>query len=118
MRKRPEMEPGDWLSASFNGLIGVFVGFVVYGLLQMVVGGSWLMAAIITVLFAGAFVVMEFIDKLFDLVFPSPIIRRAKKTAPRRPKPLLLALSLPAGLVLGLILALLGLDRAIMDLLP
>ena len=118
MRERHKMEIGDWFHAAINLLIGVLLGSVAYGLAQLVASGAWLMAVILVVFGAGLFAFMLLFDKLSELVFPIGAIRPAKDPKPRPPKPLLRVLSLPAGFVLGVALAVLGLDQAILGLLP
>lgn len=116
MNERRSMELGDWLQAAVNVVLGVFVGIVVFGLTQLVVSGAWLMALILVVLGFGYFVFVLLADKLFDWIFPSGIRTVGKRK--HQPKPLLRALSLPAGLLLGIALAGLGLDRVLLDALP
>ena len=111
------MELGDWFNSAINVLIGALLGSVFYGLAKLVAGGSWLAALIIFVLGAGFFFFILLSDKLFDLILPSPI-RPAKNPKQQPPKPLLRVLSLPAGFALGVVLAILGLDGAIIALLP
>jgi hypothetical protein len=110
------MEFGDWLQAAVNVVLGVFVGIVVFKLTQLVVSGAWLMALILVVLGVGYVLFVQLADRLFDWIFPSGIRTVGKRT--NQPKPLLRALSLPAGLLLGIALAGLGLDTVILDALP
>lgn len=111
------MELGDWFNTVINVLIGALLGSVAYALAQLVASGSWLFALIIVVLGAGLFGFMLLSDKLFDLFLPSPI-RPAKNPEPQARKPLPRVLSLPAGFIVGVVLAALGLDSAILALLP
>lgn len=113
MGKRRTMATDDWIHASINALIGVLLGSVAYGLLQLAAGGSWLMAIILVLLGGGLFLFMVLFDTLFDRLFPIGI-RPAKDPQPRPPKPLLRVFSLPLGLILGMALAALGLDRTIL----
>lgn len=117
MRERRKMGTGDWINAAINVLIGVLLGFVIYGLVQLVASGSWLMAMILVLLGGGLFLFMILQDKLFDRLF-SIGIRPARNPQPQLPKPLLRVLSLPLGFILGVVLAFLGLDRTILALLP
>jgi hypothetical protein len=110
------MEPGDWLQAAVNIVLGVFLGIVVSALTELVVSGAWLMALILVALGAGYFVFVLLADKLFDWIFPSGIRTVGKRK--NQPKPLLRTLSLPAGLLLGIALAGLGLDTVLLDALP
>ena len=117
MSERRKMELNDWINAAFNLLIGALLGSVSYGLMQLVASGWWLMAVILIVLGGGLFLFMVLYDKLFDWLFLSKM-RPARNPQPELPKPLLRILSLPAGFILGILLAVLGLDRTILDLLP
>lgn len=117
MSERRKMGVGDWINAAINVVIGVLLGSVVYGLVQLVASGSWLMALITVILAGGLFLLIALSDKLFDRLFPIGI-RPAKTPQTQRPKPLLRALSLPSGFLLGVVLAVLGLDRTILGFLP
>lgn len=116
MSERRKMDVNDWISAAFNLLIGALLGSVIYGLMQLVVSGWWLMAVIIVLLGGGLFLFMFLCDKLFDRLFLS-WIKPARNPRPQMPKPLLRILSLPVGFILGIVLAVLGLDRTILDFL-
>lgn len=117
MSERREMEAGDWINSAINIAIGVLLGSVFYGLAQLVAGGSWLMALILLFLGAGLFLFMVLFDKLFDRLFPTGI-RPARTPQAKRPKPLLRVLSLPFGFILGVVLAVLGLDTTLLGFLP
>jgi hypothetical protein len=116
MQERPSMEPGDWFQAAINGVIGVFLGIATHGLVQLVAIGAWWMALILVVLGVGYFFFVQLADKLFDWIFPSGIRTVGKRRG--QPKPLLRVLSLPAGLLVGIALAGLGLDTVLLDALP
>lgn len=113
------MEPADWLNATVNVAIGLFLGLALNGLLQLVADGAWAVAAIIAGLSVGVAVVLIFFDgligRVFERVFPSGI-RPAHSPGAEAPKPISRLLSLPLGMVLGVILAQLGLTNAILGL--
>lgn len=117
MSERPGMELGDWFNAAVNVLIGALLGSVIYRLVQLVASGAWLMALILIFLGIGLFVFMVLSDKLFDL-FSGVRFRPAKNPKPQPPKPLLRKLSLPSGFIVGVVLAVLGLDTTILEFLP
>ena len=117
MSERRGMEVGDWFNAAINVVIGVFLGSLIYRLVQLVASGFWLMALIMVFLGAGLFFFMVLSDKLFDL-FSGVRFRPAKNPKPQPPKPMLRVLSLPSGFILGFVLAVLGLDSTILDFLP
>jgi len=106
----------DWINAAFNVLIGVLLGFVIHGLVQLVASGFWLMALILLLLGGGLFLFMVLFDKLFDRLF-TIWIRPASSPQQQRTKPLLRVLSLPLGFVFGVVLAVLDLDGRMLDLL-
>jgi hypothetical protein len=116
MSERRKMVVGDWMNAAINVVIGVLLGSVIYGLVQLVASGSWLMAMILVLLGVGLFLFMVLNDKLFDRLFPIGI-RPAKNPQPQSPKPLLRVLSLPLGFMFGVVLAVLDLDGTILGLL-
>lgn len=111
------MKFGDWMNAVINFVIGALLGSAAYGLVQLVASGAWLMAAILVLLGAGLFLIMLLSDKLFDWIFPAGIWQ-VGKPRPQGKKPLPRRLSLPFGFVLGVALAILGLDRTILEWLP
>jgi len=117
MSERSKMGLGDWINAAINVVIGVLLGSVMHGLVQLVASGSWLMAMIVLFLAVGLFLLVVLSDKLFDCLFPIGI-RPARTPQTQRPKPLLRVLSLPSGLIFGVVLAVLGLDRMILSFLP
>lgn len=99
------MKAGDWFDAVINVGIGVLLG------VAMAASGSWFVAVLIPLLAAVLFFYMSLFDRLIDKVFPSGI-RPAHKSKKVRKAPLVKRLSLPLGLVLGIVLAALGLgDR-------
>jgi len=116
MDERRKMGAGDWMNAAINVVIGVLLGSVVYGLGKLAASGSWMMVIILVFLGGGLFLFMVLHDKLFDRLFPIGI-RPAKIPKPQSPKPLLRVLSLPSGFILGVVLAVLDLDGAILGIL-
>lgn len=117
MSERRKMAVDDWMIAAINTAIGVLLGSVIYGLVQLVASGSWLMALIILFLAGGLFLLMALSDKLLDHLFRIGI-RPAETPQEPRPKPWLRVLSLPAGFILGVVSAILGLDRTLLGFLP
>jgi CBS domain containing-hemolysin-like protein len=113
---RREMQLGDWINVVVNLLIGLLLGSAVHGLVEMVVDGFWLMAVVTVVLFTVVFLFVFVFDKIFDLIFPIGI-RAANAPENRGRKPLARVLSLPLGFVLGVLLAMAGLDGPLLDLL-
>lgn len=108
---------GDWIQTAVNGVIGVFLGIAVYGLLSLVMSGAWWLALILLVLFAVLFLILLLTDKLFDRLMPVRI-HRVKTRGPAPRKPLAVVLSMPAGLIIGILLAMLGLSESVLNLIP
>ncbi len=87
-------------------------------IVQLVTDGAWGMALIVVMLGVALLLLIYFdglIGRLLDRIFPSGV---RSATPPRDDrKPLVRRLSLPAGLVLGVFLALFGLADTILGLL-
>ena len=113
---RRSMQVGDWANAAVNIVLGVFLGVVIDGLLQLATTAFWPVAVIAPLLFAGVILLERVTDKLIDPIFPSGV-RPARKPRAKGRKPLLRLLSLPVGLIVGMALARLGLGDAILGML-
>ncbi len=115
--QRRSMRAGDWFHAAVNLAIGTLLGSAAHGLLQLVVSGAWVMAAIGVTLAVVLYLIVIAVDRLSDRLFtlgvrpPHPALASGKKPLPR-------VLSLPAGLVVGLLLAVLNLDATLLAMLP
>lgn len=116
-RERRRMQAGDWFNAVVSLLVGVLLGSVVDGLVQLVAAGLWQSAMIITLVFGALFLFMWVFDKVTDPLF-SIGVRPAPKPQAKGRTPLLRLLSLPAGLLLGVVSARLGLDAQILGMIP
>ncbi len=113
MSERRKMQAGDWANAAINAAIGVLLGSAADGLVQMATTEFWPVALIITLLSVGLFFLVVLSDKLLDRLF-SIGVRPARHPRAEGRKPLLRVLSMPAGFVLGVVLARIGLDGAIL----
>lgn len=111
------MQPGDWFHATLNVVIGALLGSAIFGVTQLIISGFWLSAVITIIVTAALFLLMELSDKLLDRVF-SIGIRPARKPQSKRKNPLPRVLSLPAGFAVGILLAVLGIDTALLSMLP
>jgi hypothetical protein len=113
------MEPLDWMSAAFNVGIGLFLGLALNGLLGLVADGFWVVALAMAVIGGGAALAVLAFDQLLtratDRIFPGGI-QPAANPKPRGRRPMARLMSLPAGLVLGMGLAQLGLTQTILGL--
>jgi hypothetical protein len=119
MSERREMEPLDWMSAAFNVAIGLFLGLALSGFVELVADGFWFLAVAAAVIGGGAALALIIYDGLFrrafDWIFPGGV-QPAANPAPRRRAPLVRLMSLPSGILLGVVLAQLGLTQTILDL--
>jgi len=116
-KERRRMQAGDWFNAAINLLVGLLLGSFVDGLVQLVATGLWLSAVIISLLSGGLFLFMLVFDKVTDPLFPIGI-RPAPTPQVKGRTPLLRLMSLPVGVLLGVLLARLGLDDKILGMIP
>ena len=108
MGDRRSMQFGDWINAAALLAVGVFLGLAIEGLVQLI-GSPFLPQALLTVLlFAGVFLLYLALDALVERVFNTGV-KPARLARKKERKPLALLLSLPAGLVIGVIGAQFGL---------
>lgn len=112
MTERRIMQVGDWFNAAFNLAIGVLLGSAADGLVQLATTASWPLAVIIPLLFAGVFLFSWALDAVTDRLFIIGV-RPAHRPKEDGRTPLPRLLSLPVGLVLGVVFARLGLDDTI-----
>ena len=117
INERRRMQTGDWFNAAISLIIGMLLGSVVDGLAQLVTSGLWLPAVAIVLLGAGFFLFMLVFDKVSDRLF-SIGMRPAPKRQAKGPTPLPRLISLPVGIVLGVVLARLGFDDTILGMIP
>lgn len=115
--ERRSMQVGDWFNAAISVLIGVLLGSAVHGLVQLFTTGFWLTAAMTITLSAVLFLFMELSDKLLDRLFTIGV-KPARKQHAQEKKPLPSVLSLPVGFVIGIFMAYLGMDDALLGMLP
>lgn len=111
MRSRRSMRVGDW----FNGLailgVGVLIGVIIDMLFQLSGAAFWISAIGAPLIFGGVLFLGTIIDKLIDKLFPSGFNKPRTSKAKER-KPLAIILSLPVGIVIGIIGAQFGLGDA------
>ncbi len=111
--ERRSMHIGDWVNAAALFVVGLFLGSLVEDLVQLATT-DWPFAVFIVVLFAGLFFFVWIFDKLFDRLFPIGI-RPSRNPQDNKRKPVPLLVSLPAGFLLGIVLAMLGLDDMVLS---
>jgi uncharacterized membrane protein YfcA len=102
-------QSGHWVTSAVNVVIGVLLGVVINSVVQLMFTGAWAGVLTIVVLSASLFFIVFLHDRLGNMLFPSGI-RPARKPEKVRKKPMLRRVSLPAGIVLGFVLAYFGLD--------
>jgi len=105
---------GHWAMASVNFVIGVLLGVAINGLARLMLSGAWVAVFTLLALSAALFLIVWLHDRLGEKLFPSGI-RPARKPKRVRKTPLFRRLSLPVGLVLGILLAALGWDQWLSD---
>jgi hypothetical protein len=101
---------GHWANALVNFVIGVLLGVAINGLARLMLSGAWVAVFTLLALFAALFLIVWLHDRLGETLFPSGI-RPARKPRRGRQTPLFRRLSLPLGLVIGVVLAVLGWDQ-------
>jgi len=102
------IKAGHCAMAAVTFAVGILLGVAINGLAQLIFAGAWVAAFNIVVLAASLFLIVLLHDRLGERLFPSGI--RPARNAKKVPKPLARRLSMPAGLVLGVVMASLGLD--------
>ncbi len=108
MRHRRKMQAGDWLNGATLLVVGVFLGLAVPGLVRLAGTDFWPLAILIPVLFGSVFLFDLLLGGLINRIF-STGIKPARRRQGKERKPLVLLLSLPAGLLVGVIGAQFGL---------
>lgn len=98
------MQATDWINAVINVVIGGLLGVAVEGLARLITTALWTLAVVIPLLAVVLFFCMTLFDTVVDWFFPSGI-RPARKPHMSRRLPLARRLSLPVGLVIGVVLA-------------
>jgi hypothetical protein len=96
-------------------VVGILLGSVVDNLVQLA-KTDWPFAVFIILLFTVLFLFVLMSDKLFDSLFPIGI-RQPHNPEYKERRPLPLLGSLPAGFFIGIVLARLGLDGVVLELL-
>ena len=107
----------DWVNATFLIAIGFFLGLAADGMMQLVTTAFWPVVVITVLLFVGVLLFDSLLSRLSELIFPSGI-KPARNPKKKGPMPLPLLLSIPAGMLIGIVIARLGFGSAILDLLP
>lgn len=115
MTQRREMELWDWINTGFLLLIGLLLGIALDYIGQLVAMGFWVIAVILLLLFLAVFLFELLMDKIVNRIF-TIAVRQVNEPSERKKKPLMVILSFPSGVLLGVLLARVGLSIAILDL--
>lgn len=102
MANRRKMQAGDWFNGTALLAVGVFLGLALDGMSDLVGTAFWPLIIIIPVLFGAVFVFAQVFEGMIARIFPSGI-KPAAGHQKNEQRPLALVLSLPCGLVLGVI---------------
>ena len=108
------MKTGEWVNTAMKVMIGVLMGMAIHGVAELMLRGAWFYVLLIVVLSIGLFLLVLLHEFIGEKLFPSGI-RPARKPRTILKAPLSRRLSLPAGLVIGIALAALGLDEPLFD---
>ena len=112
------MDFDDWVYAAISVVFGIFLGSMVDSLVQMSTT-DLPFALFMTFLFAALFFFMWISIKPLDWLFDwltSRFTQSSRNLEDKQRKPIPLLVSLPAGFVLGVALARLELDEAVLGL--
>lgn len=102
---------GDWANSAVNLVIGCFLGTAAYGIIKLSTTSFWPLAIMIPLLFFGIFVIDLALDRIFHAALPGG----TKPATKPKKKPVLRRLSLPTGLVIGFLLAWVGIGQPLLD---
>lgn len=109
MAIRRKMQLGDWFNCAMLLAVGLFLGLALANMVQLIGTPFWPIIIIIPVLFGGVFLLEWLLDSLVERVFGLGI-KPAPKSKNGHRRPIILLLSLPAGIVIGLVGMQFGLD--------
>lgn len=110
MADRHKMQLFDWVIAASLCAVGFYLGLALAALITMDGAAFWLTVIYVLIPFGFVFVFIYYMNDLGDWIFPGSV----KSSAParmRKRRPVLLYLSVPAGVVIGVIGAQFGLTE-------
>ena len=107
------MKTGDWVNSAFILAAGVFLGLAIDNVFHLDGVHFWLAAVCVPIIFGGTVFLGLLTDWLFDRVLPTGI-KPSKRSRPKEPKPVVLLLSLPTGILFGAIAARVGLGELLL----
>lgn len=123
-RKRLDVDPNergdllahDWFTIAINVGFGMPLGIVLFHFGQLLTSELWPFALLLVLVMGGLLLFDRVGTWLLEKVFPSGI-RPARNPSAQRRVPLPRRLSLPLGIVLGVVLAQLGVGAEVLRLL-
>ncbi len=114
MENRRKMMLSDWFNSAGLCIVGLYLGLVVQSMSQLI--GSalfWPMLIFIMIMWGIMSLFYNVIEGFFDWMFPNGI-KPAENPPAKERKPLARLLSLPCGIILGVMLAELGLKDTLL----
>ena len=113
MSDRHKMQLFDWVIAAGLCAVGVYLGLALAALITIDGAAFWLTVIYVLIPFAFVFLFIYYMNDLGDWIFSGKI----KSSAParmRKRRPVLLYFSVPAGVIIGVIGAQLGLGELLL----
>lgn len=113
MTNRRRMISGDWTNAALLLAVGFFLGLAGSNMVKLLGTPFWPLVILIPALFGGVVLFDMLLDRVVNRILPSGL-KPATQPKTKERKPLALLFSLPAGFLIGLIGATLGLDKILL----
>jgi len=111
------MNGWDWIMSGFNLVIGLFLGIVLYGFVELIQAGLWPFVVLLILAFGAVLLFDRVFTNFIEWVFGARVTTsKARRGEPPRPK--LRRLSLPFGLLAGFGLGVTGLGLPLLEALP
>lgn len=107
------MQMGDWFNGAAILAVGFFLGLAINAIVPLIGTPFWPVALLIPILFGGIFLFDAVLDGLFARIFLRGVQPARQQQAKER-KPLALLLSLPVGILTGVIGAQFGLGELLL----
>jgi hypothetical protein len=106
------MQTFDWLNWAALVAVGVMLGLVIDGMVDLAETGSWRSIIIILVVFGCWCIFYLLLERLFNFIFIGRLSAPKQLQKPR--KPLALLFALPIGIIIGVIGAQFGLGELLL----
>ncbi len=113
MADRQKMDFWDWITGAAFLAMGVYLGLALSGLIELEGAAFWFTVVFVVIPFGFVFLLVFYMHDVVDRVLNGTIIPASvKRWRKRKPVPLLL--SLPAGVVIGVVGAQFGLTEVLL----